>query len=95
MAVEQIIIPASPEVVAGWQSHFKEGVTEDKDALTATELADLAGISPRAMQARLKKGVRLGQYTIHRVSRVDSYGRRQIVPAYKLVKKKRSRKRGR
>lgn len=83
----RIEVPASPEVVAAWHSHFSEIEAGDPNALTSGELAELAGVAVRTMQTRLNAGVRMGKYILSKVARRRLDGAIKIVPAYTLVKK--------
>jgi len=94
MSCERIEVKADPDVIAAWQSHFQEGVTADPNAMTADDLAKLAGISNRTMQTRLRAGLDIGTYVAEKAYRRDVCGRLQLVPVYKLVENKRG-KRGR
>jgi hypothetical protein len=84
-------IPASPEVLAEWQSHFTD--TPTGDGLTCTELAEIAGRSVSVMRARLAAGVKNGTYIRSMGVRVKLDGTRSRVPVYALVKRPTTKKR--
>jgi len=87
MSVERIEVPASPEVVAAWKSHFTEE-TKGDDGMTTAELAVLAGIPDRSMARRVRDGLRDGTYAKGKGYREDAAGRRQRVPVYRLAEKR-------
>lgn len=55
----------------------------DAGAMTATELSDALDLSSSAVQKRVGKLVRQGYLEVVRKELVDTYGRRQRVPAYR------------
>lgn len=63
--------------------------TFDPTAMTREELASLLGIGPTAMKERIRRLLAEGKVTISRKRVTDSTGRRAVVPAYVLVKRKR------
>lgn len=94
MTINHTVMPADAETIAAWQSHFAETTAAGEGMLTSDELATIAGVGRRTMQTQLQRGLADGLYVMEKAYRQDVFGRRQLVPVYKLiVKSKPKRKR--
>lgn len=85
MSVTRVEVPAPPEVIAQWESHFVEQANDE--GLTVAELAKIAGVGQTTMRQMVNKGSADGTYIKGAAFRMFD-GIRKRVAVYQLVDKK-------